>query len=103
MIFVRHDLREVLASQTKMLERRGERNKTPDDKMIELYESHLWRVDYLFRHAPHLERFDVAYAEVVAEPQRAAVRINDFLGGRLDVERITGAVDPSLYRNRASS
>jgi hypothetical protein len=100
-IFVRRDLREVLASQAKMLDRRGERNETPDDKMIELYESHLWRVDYLVRHAPHLERLEVAYAQVVAEPQRAAERINDFLGGRLDVERMTGAVDPALYRNRA--
>ena len=101
-IFVRRDLREVLASQAKMLDRRGERNETPDDKMIELYESHLWRVDYLFRHAPHLERLEVAYAQVVADPQRAAERINGFLGGRLDVERMTGAVDPVLYRNRAS-
>ena len=58
-------------------------------------------MNYLFRHTPHLEHLDVAYAKVVAKPQRAAMRINDFLGGRLDVERMTGAVDPALYRNRA--
>ena len=40
-IFVRRDLREVLASQAKMLARRGKRNETPNDKMIELYKSHL--------------------------------------------------------------
>lgn len=100
-IFVRRDLREVLASQAKMLARRGETTETSDDKMIELYENHLWRVDYLFRHAPHLERLDVAYAAAVTDPRREAERVNAFLGGRLDVERMAAAVDPALYRNRA--
>jgi hypothetical protein len=100
-VFVRRDLREVLASQAKMLERRGETSETADEKMIEIYQNHLWRVDYLFRHAPHLERLEVPYAGVVADPRREAERIDAFLGGRLDVERMVGAVDPTLYRNRA--
>ncbi len=100
-IFLRRDLREVLASQTKMLERRSEASGTSDEQMIEIYESHLWRIDYLFRHARHLERLDVRYADVVADPRREAERISAFLGGRLEVERMVEAVDPRLYRNRA--
>src|SRR5690606_2591650 len=64
--------------------------------------SHLWRVEYLFRHAAHLERLDVRYADVVADPRREAERMNAFLGGRLDVEKMVEAVDPQLYRNRAA-
>ncbi|MBZ0112064.1 MAG: sulfotransferase [Thermoanaerobaculia bacterium] len=100
-IFLRRNLGEVLASQGKMLERRAEDGGASDEQMIEIYESHLWRVDYLFKHAAHLERLDVAYAEVVADPRRQAERINTFLGGRLDVEKMIEAVDPQLYRNRA--
>lgn len=100
-IFLRRDLREVLASQGKMLERRNEANESSDEQMLEIFESHLWRIDYLFRHAAHFERLDLRYAEVVAEPRRAAERINAFLGGRLDVEKMVEAVDPQLYRNRA--
>jgi len=100
-VFLRRDLREVLASQSKMLERRNEENGAADEQMIEIFESHLWRIDYLFKHAPHLERLDLLYSEVVAEPRRAAERINAFLGGRLDVEKMVEAVDPQLYRNRA--
>ncbi|KAB2969493.1 MAG: sulfotransferase family protein [Thermoanaerobaculia bacterium] len=100
-IFLRRDLREVLASQSKMLERRNEATGVSDEQMIEIYQSHLWRVDYLFRHAGHFERLDLQYAEVVADPRRAAERIDAFLGGRLDVERMVEAVDPQLYRNRA--
>jgi hypothetical protein len=100
-IFLRRDLQEVLASQGKMLERRSEDNDASDEQMLEIFESHLWRIDYLFKHAAHFERLDLRYAEVVAEPRRAAERINVFLGGRLDVERMVEAVDPRLYRNRA--
>ena len=100
-IFLRRDLREVLASRSKMLERRNEENGAADEQMLEIFESHLWRIDYLFKHAAHFERLDLRYAEVVAEPRRAAERINAFLGGRLDVEKMVEAVDPQLYRNRA--
>lgn len=101
-IFLRRDLREVLASQEKMLERRNEESGSSDQQMLEIFESHLWRVDYLFKHAAHFERLDLRYAEVVAEPRRAAERINAFLGGRLDVDKMVEAVDPQLYRNRAA-
>ncbi len=100
-IFLRRDLTEVLASQGKMLDRRNEKSDTAEAQMIELFQGHLWRVDYLFKHAAHLERLELAYAEVVAEPRRAAERMNAFLGGRLDVEKMVAAVDPRLYRNRA--
>ena len=100
-IFLRRDLKEVLASQGKMLERRSEDNDASDEQMLEIFESHLWRIDYLFKHAAHFERLDLRYAEVVAEPRRAAERINAFLGGRLDLEKMVEAVDPQLYRNRA--
>jgi hypothetical protein len=100
-VFLRRDPHEVMASQAKMLDRRNEESDTDDEKMIELFESHLWRVDYLFRHAPHLERLEVPYAEVVADPRRHAERIDRFLGGGLDVDAMVAAVDPSLYRNRA--
>jgi hypothetical protein len=84
-----------------MLDRRNEASDVSDEQMIEIYESHLWRVDYLFRRAGHLERLEVQYADVIADPRREAERIDAFLGGRLDVERMVEAVDPLLYRNRA--
>jgi hypothetical protein len=102
-LFLRRHLREVLLSQAKMLARRGEANEVADAQMLEIYESHLWRVDYLFKHAPHLERLDLQYDEVVSDPRRAAERIDAFLGGGLDAEQMAAAVDASLYRNRQAS
>lgn len=100
-LFMRRSLEEVLASQAKMLDRRGEENDTDDDRMIELYQSHLRRVNAMLRHAPHFRSLDLQYSEVVQEPRRAAERIREFLGRDMDVEKMAGVVDSKLYRNRA--
>ena len=100
-IFIRRNLDEVLASQAKMLLRRGEADETPAGRMRELLESDVWRAGYLLRHAPQFDSIEVQYAELVARPREHARRIAEFLGGGLDVEAMVGAVDPALYRNRA--
>ena len=100
-IFMRRELEEVLASQQKMLERRGEPNDTEDEKMYEIWKDHLWKVNYLMKHADHLEFIEIAYKDVVDDPRSQARRIKDFLGRPLDTDRMAGAVDEKLYRNRA--
>ena len=100
-IFMRRDLTEVLASQAKMLERRGETNETEDERMVELYENDLWKANYLLKHNPRFETLMLDYREVVASPEEQARRVSEFLGGGHDVEKMAAAVDPNLYRNRA--
>jgi hypothetical protein len=99
-IFMRRDLGEVLASQRKMLERRDEVDGTPDERMLEHYESHLWRVGYRLRRWPHFESLDVSHRAVLDDPPTEAQRIAAFLGRPLDVEKMAAVVDQRLYRNR---
>ena len=101
-VFMRRDLREVLASQAKMLARRGETSHTPDDQLLAAYERHLEKVEFQLRFRPNFEVLYLNYAEVVAEPATAARRLVEFLGGGLQVARMVEAVDSSLYRNRAA-
>lgn len=100
-LFMRRELPEVLRSQEKMLERRGEPSDTSDEKMLEIWKDHLWRVNYLLKHSDHLEALELVYHDVVNEPLAQARRIGAFLGGGLDVDKMAGAVDGSLYRNRS--
>lgn len=100
-LFMRRDLSEVLASQQKMLHRRGETSETEDERMVELYENDLWKANYLLKHQPQFDHLDVHYRQVLEEPLQAATAINEFLGGHLDVEKMAAVVDPDLYRNRA--
>ncbi len=99
-IFIRRDLREVLASQAKMLGRRGEESETEDQRMMELFENDLWKIHYLMRNRPQFEALTLNYTEVLATPLEKARQIRDFLGFELDVEKMAGVVDPDLYRNR---
>jgi hypothetical protein len=100
-IFMRRALPEVLASQKKMLERRNEPDDTPDERMLELWESHLWRVNYLFKHSERFEVLEIHYTDAVSDPLGQARRIHDFLGLTVSPETMASAVDESLYRNRA--
>ena len=99
-IFLRRDLVEVLASQSKMLANRGEAQAEDDARMTQLFEDHLWKAQYLLRSAPQFEVLSLDYRAVVAAPRAAAERMNAFLGNRLDLDKMIGAVDESLYRNR---
>lgn len=100
-IVMQRELAEVLASQSKMLTHRAEEDGAADERMAENFEAVAWRASYLLRRAPHFESLEVDYRAVIEDPRREAERINAFLGGGLDVDRMVEAVDPSLYRNRA--
>ena len=102
-VFMRRNIEEVLRSRNKMLERSGAKDAlVPDDKMRRNYEFHLKKVFYQLDHIPNFQALYVDYPEVVANPLAEAKRINAFLGGRLNVEAMAGAVYNDLYRNRQS-
>jgi hypothetical protein len=99
-LFMNRNLDEVLASQAKMLTRRGEDSETTDDQMKEIWENHLWRVQYQLKHQSHFDALELHYKEMIENPREQAERIGNFLGGGLDVDKMAGVVDEQLYRNR---
>ena len=91
-----------MASQNKMLRRRGESvDETSNKKMIDLYKNHLQKTEFFLRTRPHIEHIDIEYGAAVADPRAQAERVVGFLGLDLDVDRMVQAVDPALYRNRS--
>ncbi len=100
-ILMRRDLTEVLASQRKMLDRRGEKDETSDERMMELWQDQLWRVNYLLRKAPQFESVELEYGKALRDPGAAATRIASLVDG-LDKRAMAEVVDPALYRNRAA-
>ena len=99
-VFMRRNLHEVLASQAKMLDRRGEASQTDDQDLLAMYESHLEKVQFQLRFRPYFEALYLDYANVVSEPVREAQRIAEFVGGGLvsvfvrgDVGAVKAATD----------
>lgn len=101
-LFMRRDLDEVLASQAKMMERRGEPQTVPDDEMKWYFEKHLRRVESLLEERADTRVLYLEHGEVIADPRRQAAAIASFLDLPLDLERMAAAVDRGLYRNRRS-
>lgn len=99
-VFMRRDLGEVIASQNKMLDRRGEQAITDDEMMAEAYRNHLAAVRILVRKRPNFEILEVRYDQAVNAPAEAAHAVNEFLGGTLDERAMRAAIDAELYRNR---
>ncbi len=101
-IFMRRDLQEVIASQNKMLVRRGEPADGEDDeKMMRLYANHLRKLELMLDERPNFEFLDVHYREVIENSREQAQRVSRFLALRNQTEAMTEAVDHRLYRNRA--
>ncbi len=100
-ILMRRDLSEVVASQNKMLVRRGEENPIEDERVTDLYGKHIIHTKVMCRERPNFELLEVRYTDALDDPAAFAATVNRFLGDRLDLEEMKGAVDPSLWHNRA--
>jgi hypothetical protein len=101
-IFMQRDLDEVMASQNALLRHRGQPRGIEDPaRMRQIYGRHLDQVHRFLEHRRCFTTLTVNYAEVVERPSVEAKRFADFLSRPLDVECMTGAVDPRLYRNRS--
>jgi Sulfotransferase domain len=100
-IFMRRTMQEILDSQRQMLIRRGEpTDKVPDEQMAAMFQKHLAQVESWLAAQPNIKTTYVSYNEVLADPGPHAERINEFLGGSLNVEAMAAAADRALYRQR---
>jgi len=99
-IFMRRDLREVIASQNAMLTSRSE-SVGPDAAVLAgQLQDDLSRVERVLCGRRCFEVLDVSYNQAVADPSGEATRVARFLGGDLDVRAMAAVVNPALHRNR---
>ena len=103
-IFMRRAIPEILASQQKMLIRRGEDpHKISDEQLTSLFEKHLSQVNAWIDSQPNVKRIDIDYGQIVSDPAPSLEAINRFLDNELDVEAMHQVVDPTLYRQRRTN
>ena len=101
-VFIRREMSEILASQKKMLERRGEStDRVSDEELARLFTKHLQKVETWLRGQPNISVLYVDYNAMLADPSPYIHQVNQFLGGTVDEQKMAAMVDPTLYRNRA--
>jgi hypothetical protein len=99
-LFMRREMDEILASQARMLENRGEENSVDNETMAALFEKHIKQIEDWMNSQSNLKYIDVDYNCMVADPIPHIRKINQFLGGNLDEAAMLDVIDPQLYRQR---
>lgn len=100
-IFMRRRIEEILASQKRMLERRGEPTDTvPDDLMAQLFDNHIQEVQAWMESQPNIDYIEVDYNKALENPEEEIKRVNVFLDGDLDESEMMKIIEPRLYRQR---
>lgn len=101
-IFMRRKIQEVLASQKKMLIRRGtfKEDGVSDEEMGKFLTMHVDQVLKKMEGMDNIELLCVDYNTTLAGADDSIAQINKLLGGDLDTKAMAGTIDKSLYRQR---
>ena len=101
LVIMRREISEILASQRKMLERRGEDpNKVNDKEMAELFSMHFNEVLEWIGQQKNIRSLEISYNQLLQDPEAQIDQLNQFLGGELDTAGMLTKIDPKLYRQR---
>jgi len=104
-ILCERDLDEVLDSQERMLARRSEPAVGPErrQRLKQEYARTLDHVIRMLAHRPQTALLRIEHRCAISSPSVVAQSVNRFLGGNLDVTKMSAAIDPALYRNRSGT
>lgn len=100
-ILMKRDLDEVLASQGAMLQRLvREGSKAGNTTLKSIFARQLAETERWLAAQPHLEAITVNYRDALLDPEATARTVADFLGLPMDIARMAGVIDLTLYRQR---
>lgn len=102
-LFVERDLREVIASQERMLARSGsaEAGAIDPSRLAAIFERQIAEAKAFLAARSDCALLALEHAALLRDPHAAAASIDDFLGGGLDRGAMAAVVDPALHRQRA--
>ena len=101
-IFMEREIKEILASQHKMLAHRNEELKATDIEIERQFQKHLSVLKPWLVRQPNMEVLYVSYNALMADPQALCRRLIEFTSTPLDMDRMLSVPTRDLYRNRAS-
>jgi LPS sulfotransferase NodH len=100
-IFMERPLPEVLASQDKMLARRGTNVAADPLALANAFHDHMREVVAWLEERPQIPVHRVGFRKLLRDPGGTAASVCAFLALDLDAESMALQVDPNLYRNRS--
>jgi hypothetical protein len=100
-IFMRRNMSEILASQSKMLARLGKhQSPSADERMAALFAKHLVDVEQWLSKQKNMRVIYMDYGAVLADPLGSAQTLTAFIDQPLNSANMAASVDKLLYRNK---
>ena len=100
-IMMRRDLKEVIESQRKMLERTGRKGASVSaERMEKIFTDQLRSMREWLDAQPNFRVLDVEYRDCLNSPLGVAANVDRFLEPTHRT-RMAAVIDPALYRNRS--
>jgi len=99
-IFMEREIKEILASQLKMLTHRNETSRADEAEIEAQFRKHLEIVKPWLVRQPNMKILFVSYNKMLSEAAPLCEKILEFLGAPLDVSRMKAVPRRDLYRNR---
>ena len=101
-ILMQRDMKEILESQRRMLiSKQRKRDNIDDETMGDLFLRELETARQWLEEQHNFSTLLVHYKSILESPMLQCRRINEFMGGGLDIEKMASVIDSSLYRNRS--
>jgi len=92
-VYMTRNLDEIMDSMEKMS---GPIDRQAEKPLLDKLNRYIIR---LMEKRDDIDYIIVKYNDVIRNPKKEIARVNEFLGGMLDVDSAAKAVDPKLYRN----
>lgn len=99
-IFMKRNLREVVASQNKMLKRQEKMPSIDDSRLLDLYQKHLQQIERYLTDRTNARVTYVSFNDCIVQPEKVIEVICRDISRPLDAVAMASAVEPALYRNR---
>lgn len=101
-IFMTREIPEILASQKKMLVRRGEDpDKINDGELETLFKKHLQQTYDWIGRQQKMRCLKVSYNDLLKDPESRLKEVSAFLDNGPDPKKMANIIDPALYRQKA--
>jgi hypothetical protein len=100
-IFMKRNMAEMLASQKAMLKRQGQNGgDVSDEEMGQKFNQHLIKMQDWLKAQQHIDVLYISFNETIQNPTENAGLVNQFLGNRLNEEKMANVVSASLHRQK---
>jgi len=99
-IFIERNIKEVLISQQKMLEKLGQKHPSNNDILSKVFQKQIADTQKWLERQNNISSLFLSYTDALFEQRATVENITSFLGLDLEMYAMINVIDQSLYRER---